>query len=60
MPTSRRSLLRRCERVCCGVATYFPLLVVHGLSTWGVWVEVHMGLLPETPFGTAPPRIDRT
>jgi hypothetical protein len=45
--------MRRCERVCCGVATYFPLLLVHGLSTWAVWVQVHMGLLPETPFGAS-------
>jgi palmitoyltransferase len=47
-------MLRRCERVCCGIATYFPLVFVYGMSTWAVWVEVHMGLLPETSFGERP------
>src|ERR1700744_6453697 len=47
----RGSLMRRCERVCCGILTYFPLVLVHGLTTWAVWVEVQLALLPETPFG---------
>lgn len=36
---------RRCERYCCSVATYFPLVFVYGLTTWAVWVESRVGLL---------------
>jgi palmitoyltransferase ZDHHC2/15/20 len=37
---TRRSWARKLERCCCRTVTYFPLLFVHGLTTWAVWVEV--------------------
>lgn len=47
-PLRRRSrsrvLLRRCERACCAVATYFPLAFVYSLTTWAVYVEASIGL----------------
>ncbi|KAL9625235.1 MAG: hypothetical protein Q9160_000637 [Pyrenula sp. 1 TL-2023] len=39
-----RALLRRCERTCCAVATYFPLAFVYSLTTWAVYVEASIGL----------------
>lgn len=38
----RRSWARKVERVCCQTFSYFPLLFVYGLTTWSVWVAVHV------------------
>lgn len=46
-PRRRRHWARRLERCCCQTFAYFPLLFVHGLTTWAVWVEVHVSF-----FGT--------
>ncbi|TKA76992.1 hypothetical protein B0A49_01978 [Cryomyces minteri] len=46
-PSRRRGgYLRKCERYCCTVLTYFPLAFVYGLTSWAVWVEAGIGLLP--------------
>lgn len=39
-----RSFTRRCERRCCTVATYFPLVFVYSLTTWAAYVEAGLGL----------------
>lgn len=41
----RRSCLRRCERLCCNVVTYFPLAFVYCLTTWAVWVQTTAGFI---------------
>ncbi|CAK7567433.1 MAG: palmitoyltransferase for Vac8p [Sporothrix epigloea] len=41
-----RRLARRIERVCCTCATYFPLAFVYSISTWAVWVIVHLATTP--------------
>lgn len=47
-PTASRRRMRNCahriERVCCALATYFPLAFVYGLTTWAVWVDASLGL----------------
>ena len=39
-----RSLARKIERRCCTIATYFPVAVIYGLTTWAVYVEARLGL----------------
>ncbi|CAK7205940.1 palmitoyltransferase for Vac8p [Sporothrix eucalyptigena] len=41
-----RRLARRIERACCMCATYFPLAFVYSISTWAVWVIVHLSTTP--------------
>lgn len=41
-----RSLARAVERTCVIIASYFPLAFVYGLTTWAVWVDAGIGLLP--------------
>lgn len=41
-----KSFARRCERYCCSIVTYFPLVFVYGLTSWAVWVEAGIGVLP--------------
>ncbi|WPG99304.1 Hypothetical protein R9X50_00211700 [Acrodontium crateriforme] len=43
-PTRRTiaSWARQIERCCCQTLAYFPLTFVYGLSTWAVWVAVHV------------------
>ncbi|KAF2432817.1 zf-DHHC-domain-containing protein [Tothia fuscella] len=45
-PNRRRgkSCVRMCERYCCNVLTYFPLVFVYGLTSWAVWVQADMNL----------------
>ncbi|ETN41945.1 uncharacterized protein HMPREF1541_03884 [Cyphellophora europaea CBS 101466] len=47
-PTASRRRMRNCahriERLCCALATYFPLAFVYSLTTWAVWVEASIGL----------------
>ncbi|ERF68683.1 hypothetical protein EPUS_05744 [Endocarpon pusillum Z07020] len=45
-----RSFARRCERRCCTIATYFPLVFVYSLTTWAAYVEASIGL-PTLAFG---------
>lgn len=42
----RKTWARKCERYCCNVVTYLPLAFIYGLTTWAVWVEAGIGLLP--------------
>ncbi|KAF2239040.1 zf-DHHC-domain-containing protein [Viridothelium virens] len=42
----RRPWARKCERYCCSVLSCFPLVFVYGLTSWAVWVEAGIGLLP--------------
>ncbi|OAL48897.1 palmitoyltransferas-like protein PFA3 [Pyrenochaeta sp. DS3sAY3a] len=42
----RRGWARKVERYCCAAVTYFPLLFVYGLTSWAVWVEAGIGLVP--------------
>ncbi|OCK84347.1 zf-DHHC-domain-containing protein [Lepidopterella palustris CBS 459.81] len=42
----RKGWARKCERYCCSVVTYFPLAFVYGLTTWAVWVEAGIGMVP--------------
>ena len=44
----RKTCARKCERACCTTVTYFPLVFVYGLTTWGAWVLAHMGLRSDT------------
>ncbi|KAF6222071.1 hypothetical protein HO133_001157 [Letharia lupina] len=44
MNRRRKSWVRRCERACCSVVTYFPLGFIYGLSTWAIWVEAGIGI----------------
>jgi hypothetical protein len=37
--------IRKFERTCCNIVTYFPLVFVYSLSTWAVWVQASMALL---------------
>lgn len=39
-----KTCVRKCERACCALATFFPLAFVYGLTTWAVWVEAGIGL----------------
>lgn len=39
-----RNCAHRFERLCCTLATYFPLAFVYSLTTWAVWVEASIGL----------------
>ncbi|ROT43692.1 zf-DHHC-domain-containing protein [Sodiomyces alkalinus F11] len=41
-----RRWARRVERGCCLFATYLPLTLVYGLTTWALWVDVSIGSLP--------------
>ncbi|KAL2760448.1 hypothetical protein ACRALDRAFT_1059748 [Sodiomyces alcalophilus JCM 7366] len=41
-----RRWARRVERCCCLFATYLPLTLVYGLTTWALWVDVSIGSLP--------------
>lgn len=41
-----RRWARKCERYCCLGFTYFPLVFVYSITTWAVWVEATIGLLP--------------
>ncbi|KXL43300.1 hypothetical protein M433DRAFT_53582, partial [Acidomyces richmondensis BFW] len=48
-PTSPRrrtpkAWARKVERCCLTCLSYFPLLFVHGLTTWAVWAEVRICL----------------
>ncbi|KAJ9148444.1 Palmitoyltransferase [Pleurostoma richardsiae] len=38
-----RRLLRRSERLCCSLFTYFPLVFVYGLTTWALFVLISIG-----------------
>jgi hypothetical protein len=42
----RRGWARKVERYCCNTITYFPLLLVYGLTSWAVWVEAGIGFVP--------------
>lgn len=42
----RRSWARKVERYCCVAVTYFPLVFVYGLTSWAVWVQTGIGLVP--------------
>jgi hypothetical protein len=42
--------MRKCERICCGVITLFPLAFIYSLSTWSVWVSVNIGMRPAGPL----------
>lgn len=55
-PTHRRlkTCARRCERLCCTVATYFPLAFVYGLTTWAVSVEASLGIRTTSSSPTVP------
>ncbi|KAK5137240.1 hypothetical protein LTR08_000210 [Meristemomyces frigidus] len=44
---ARQPFFRRLERCCCQTLTYFPLCFVYGLTTWAVWVLVHVSLFGE-------------
>ncbi|KAF2670569.1 zf-DHHC-domain-containing protein [Microthyrium microscopicum] len=48
----RRSCLHTLERMCCSIFTFFPLVFVGSLTTWAVWTEVQIGMLPQKRFGT--------
>ncbi|CAK7210935.1 palmitoyltransferase for Vac8p [Sporothrix bragantina] len=48
-----RRLARRIERACCTCATYFPLAFVYGISTWAVWVIVHLATTPSAYANSA-------
>ncbi|CAK7224077.1 palmitoyltransferase for Vac8p [Sporothrix curviconia] len=48
-----RRLARRIERACCTCATYFPLAFVYGISSWAVWVVVHLGTTPSAYVNSA-------
>ncbi|KAK2608726.1 palmitoyltransferase for Vac8p [Conoideocrella luteorostrata] len=39
-----RRCARMVERTCCAFATYIPLIFVYGLTTWGIWVVVEIGM----------------
>lgn len=41
----RKSCARKVERYCCTAITYFPLLFVHGLTAWAIWVEISVSFL---------------
>lgn len=47
-PTASRRRMRNCahriERLCCTLATYFPLAFVYSITTWAVWVDASIGL----------------
>ena len=51
-PGSRKrrsqSWAAKCERCCCSVVTYLPLVFVYGLTTWAIWVEAGIGFLPRS------------
>lgn len=50
-----KTCARKCERGCCLVATYFPLLFVYSLTTWAVSVEGSIGLFGNPKSFAAPP-----
>lgn len=52
---NKKSCARKCERACCSVATYFPLVFVYGLSTWALWVEAGIGLTHGWTKYSSPP-----
>lgn len=41
-----RTLARTVERTCLTALSYFPLAFVYGITTWAVWVDAGIGLLP--------------
>lgn len=41
-----RRWARKVERYCCVAVTYFPLVFVYGLTSWAVWVQAGIGLVP--------------
>ncbi|KAL8783852.1 MAG: hypothetical protein Q9213_004342 [Squamulea squamosa] len=43
-----KSWARKCERYCCSVVIYIPLVFVYGLTTWAVWVAAGMGFRAKT------------
>lgn len=43
-PTMAHRWARRIERCCCACATLFPLVFVYGLTSWAVYVLVHIGM----------------
>ncbi|KAL9009656.1 MAG: hypothetical protein Q9173_005337 [Seirophora scorigena] len=47
-----RNWARKCERYCCSVVIYIPLVFVHGLTTWAVWVEAGIGFPSHSTTGT--------
>ncbi|KAF2817181.1 zf-DHHC-domain-containing protein [Mytilinidion resinicola] len=42
----RKGFVRRVERYCWNVFTYFPLAFVYGLTSWAVWVAAGIGFEP--------------
>ncbi|KAL8974268.1 MAG: hypothetical protein Q9197_001495 [Variospora fuerteventurae] len=46
-----RSWARKCERYCCSVVIYIPLVFVYGLTTWAVWVEAGIGFPSHSTAG---------
>lgn len=44
---------RRLERCCCHTFAYFPLLFVHGLTTWAIWVELGVSFYGTSILGGA-------
>jgi hypothetical protein len=45
------SAIRKCERFCCNVITYFPLTFVYGITSWAVWVQTNMGMIRGSYLG---------
>lgn len=41
----RKSWARKIERVCWSTLSMIPLCFVYGLTTWAVWVEVHVSFV---------------
>ena len=41
-----KTFARRCERTCCTIATYFPLVFVYTLTTWAAYTEIGVGFRP--------------
>ncbi len=47
----------KCERYCCSIVTYFPLVFVYGMTTWAIWVQINLALeYKETTWRGIPSR----
>ncbi|KAF2863073.1 zf-DHHC-domain-containing protein [Piedraia hortae CBS 480.64] len=44
----RRFRVRWVERKCCHFLAHFPLLIVHGLTAWAIWVHLNIVFLMES------------
>lgn len=47
----RKSWARKIERCCCATFTYFPLLFVYGLTTWAVYIQLHIAFVSGASTG---------